>query len=83
LFVVKLTNAAKYRAFCLQPGYWTLFILDDQTSKALKDRVNLYCGMRNNTDAVYDRMLDGIRFDQVRDSDGSFPFHFSLSLFND
>ncbi len=63
--VGKLTNVPKHRAICLQPGYWTLFILDDQTSEKLKERVDQYCGTRSNVDSVYNNLLNGIRFDQV------------------
>ena len=64
-FVGKITGTSKYRAFCLQPGYWTLFVLDDVTSQNLKQRVDRYCGIQNNFDAIYNKMLGGIRFDQV------------------
>ncbi len=63
--VGKLTNVSKQRAFCLQPGYWTLFIVDDSTSQHLKDHVDRYCGTPRNFDPVYNNLFNGIRFDQV------------------
>jgi len=63
--VGKITGVSKQRAFCLQPGYWTLFILDDSTSEALKERVDRYCGSPRSFDSIYDNLLNGIRYDQV------------------
>ncbi|UJR36135.1 hypothetical protein I4U23_028869 [Adineta vaga] len=64
--VGKITGVAKHRAICLQPGYWTLFILDDATSQNLKDRVDRYCGTHNNVDSIYNNLISGIRFDQLQ-----------------
>jgi hypothetical protein len=63
--VGKLSGVQKQRAFCLQPGYWTLFILDDSTSRRLKEHVDTYCGKRSDLDLIYNTLLDGIRYDQV------------------
>ena len=61
----RITGASSQRAFCRQPGYWTLFILDDETSQELKDRVDRYCGSPRNFDVIYNNLLSGIRYDQV------------------
>ncbi|CAF5064593.1 unnamed protein product, partial [Rotaria sp. Silwood1] len=62
--VGKITEASKYRLFCREPGFWTLFIIDDVTSKNLKDRVDRYCGIHNNLDNVYNKLMNGIRFEK-------------------
>ncbi|CAF0869889.1 unnamed protein product [Rotaria sordida] len=64
--VGKITETPKHRLFCLQPGFWTLFIIDDTTSKNLKDRVDRYCGIHNNLDSVYNKLINGIRIDQLQ-----------------
>jgi hypothetical protein len=42
-----------------------LFILDDETSQHLKERVDLYCSKHPNLDVIYNNFLNGIRYDQV------------------
>jgi hypothetical protein len=42
-----------------------LFILDDETSQHLKERVDRYCGIPRNFDVIYNDFLNGIRYDQV------------------
>ncbi|CAF5106707.1 unnamed protein product, partial [Rotaria sp. Silwood1] len=64
--VGKITEASKYRLFCREPGFWTLFIIDDVTSKNLKDRVDRYCGIHNNLDNVYNKLMNGIRFEKLQ-----------------
>ncbi|CAF2400307.1 unnamed protein product [Rotaria sp. Silwood2] len=76
-FIVgKITETSKYRLFCREPGFWTLFILDDGTSKSLKDRVDRYCGIHNNVDPVYNKLMNGIRIDKLQNyfSDMHFSF---------
>ncbi|CAF1365146.1 unnamed protein product [Adineta ricciae] len=64
--VGKITGAPRHRSICLQPGYWNLFILDEPTSKHLKDRVERYCGIHNNIDPIYNNFFEGLRFDQLQ-----------------
>ncbi|CAF4498656.1 unnamed protein product [Rotaria socialis] len=64
--VAKITGASKYRPVCLEPGLWTIFILDDRTSANLKDRVDRYCGIHNNVDNIYNKLIDGIRYEQLQ-----------------
>jgi hypothetical protein len=65
-FIVgSLNGISKHRAFCLQPGYWTLFVLEDSVSQNLKERVDRYCGIHNNVDSIYNNLISSIRFDQV------------------
>ena len=66
--MTKFTNGSKQRTFCLQPGFANLFIVDDVTAEYFKERVDRYCGIHNNVDVVYDRIINGIRFDQVSSS---------------
>ncbi|CAF1416980.1 unnamed protein product [Rotaria magnacalcarata] len=64
--VAKITGASKYRPVCLEPGLWTIFILDDITSANLKDRVDRYCGLHNNVDNIYNKLINGIRLEQLQ-----------------
>ena len=64
--VGRLTSGSKRHLFCLQPGFWNLFILDDATSQALKDRVDRYCAIQLQIDPIFDRVINGLRYDQVR-----------------
>jgi hypothetical protein len=79
--VGRLTNVSQQRAFCLQPGYWTLFILDDETSQHLKERVDRYCGSPRNFDTIYNNLLNGIRYDQVIEFDFRKKTRFQMNFF--
>lgn len=56
----------------MQPGYWTLFVLEDSVSKYLKSRVDRYCAVYSDIEPIFTEFFEGIRFDQVKKKQSNF-----------
>lgn len=64
--MAKISKTSSYQTFCLNTGFWNLFVLESSTSNVLKSRVDNYCAVHRDLDPILNEIVNAIRFDQVR-----------------